>query len=137
MRPNWKLTSRFSLLLVAASLAVAQPPMKKVVAYKISGNAAPGAMVALYGPATGRSTSVPNSKPVTSAYQFTGVAPGTYTVKPSKPSCVFEPLQKTVTVTNGDVSGVDFTLNCIPPGGPGGPGGRGGDDPSGRGRGRG
>ena len=135
MRPNWKLTSTFSLLLMAASLALAQPPLKKLVAYKISGHAAMGAHVVLYGSAQGRSTTVPKTNPSTDVYQFTGVAPGTYTVQPSIENCTFTPAQRTVTVTNGDVSGVDFTLNCIPPGGRGGRGG--GDDPSGRGRGRG
>ena len=126
MRPNPKRTRAFSLLLLAASLAVAQPPIKKQPTYKISGHAAQGALVALYGPSSGRSTTVPNTRPATGAYQFTGVAAGTYTVQPSIQGCNFDPAQRTVTVTNADVSGVDFAITCPPPGGRNpGPNGRG------------
>ena len=127
MKPNGKLTSAFSLLLLAASLALAQPPLKKLVTYKISGHAAMGAHIVLYGSAQGRATTIPKTNPTTDVYQFTGVAPGTYTVQASFQGCTFTPAQRTVTVTNADVSGVDFTATCPPPNG------RGGKNPPGRG----
>jgi hypothetical protein len=117
MSLNPRSTCPLALLLLAGALAAAQPQIQKLS--KISGHAMPGAHVALYGPATGRSTTVPNTKPVTDVYQFTGVAPGTYTVRPSISGCTFNPAERTVTVTNADVSGVDFAHTCSPPGGRG------------------
>jgi hypothetical protein len=131
MRSNLKRTFAFSLLLLAVSLAVAQqPPLKKLTTYKISGHATGGTQVNLYGPSTKRTATVQENKMAPDIYEFAGVAAGTYTARPSKQGCTFQPAERTVTVTDADVSGVDFTITCPPPNG------RGGQDPSGRGRGQ-
>jgi hypothetical protein len=131
MRSNLKRTCAFSLLLLAAAFAMAQqPPLKKQPTYKISGHATGGTQVNLYGPSTKRSATVPEGRMTPDIYEFAGMAAGVYTARPSKQGCTFQPAERTVTVTDADVSGVDFTITCPPPTG------RGGQDPSGRGKGQ-
>ncbi len=42
-------------------------------------------------------------------YSFTGVANGTYTLTPTNSGVTFTPANQTVTVNNGDLTGIDFT----------------------------
>ena len=77
--------------------------------YKISGTIAPaaggsGATVTLSGASTGTQTadSIGN-------YVFTGLAPGNYAVTPSKAGFTFSPTSQSVTLSNADVTGLNFT----------------------------
>jgi len=45
----------------------------------------------------------------TGVFRFTGVQDGTYTVEPSRIGYAFTPLSRTVTVSGGDETGIDFT----------------------------
>ncbi|GEM_PF-3714485 len=47
-------------------------------------------------------------------YAFHGVEPGTYTVTPSLEGYSFTPSSRTVEVTTGDVTGVDFVSTALP-----------------------
>src|SRR6202030_1180248 len=45
-------------------------------------------------------------------YSFTGLAPGTYTVTPSKSGFTFSPGSQSVPVTNANVTGANFTISA-------------------------
>ena len=80
-----------------------------VTTYSISGTISPtaagsGATVKLTGTSTATVTA--NSSGV---YTFSGLAAGTYTVTPSQSGYTFNPVSTAVTVTNANVSGVNFT----------------------------
>jgi hypothetical protein len=77
--------------------------------YTISGTITPaaggvGATVTLSGAA--------NASTVTGgsgSYSFSGLTPGTYTVRPTNTGYSFNPTTRTATITGANVSGVDFT----------------------------
>jgi hypothetical protein len=78
-----------------------------VLPHSITGNAAgvAGVQIALIGP-----VDVSGIADGSGNYEFTGLYDGSYTVQPSKTGYVFSPLQRDVTVSGADVTGVDFTL---------------------------
>jgi hypothetical protein len=49
------------------------------------------------------------------AYSFTGLANGSYTVTPSETGFTFSPINRSVTVNNGNIGGVNFTATSSPP----------------------
>lgn len=73
------------------------------VTYSIAGTVtgATGVTVTLSGPASGTVTT-------SGAFSFAAVAPGTYTVTPSKAGYTFTPPSAQVTLTGANVSNVDF-----------------------------
>jgi hypothetical protein len=84
------------------------------ITYSISGTILPvpngtGATVQLSGPATATLTSDSSGN-----FSFTGLAPGSYTVTPSKTGFTFAPTSQSVPVTNTNVPGVNFTISPIP-----------------------
>jgi hypothetical protein len=105
---------RWILSAVALALLPALPAsaqLKKAPTYTISGQASSGALLQLYGPNQARSTTTIGK---TANYLFAGVAPGTYTVRPAQDNCTFTPAERIVSVTDSNISGVDFTATCHP-----------------------
>jgi hypothetical protein len=91
--------------------AAAQPPST----FTISGTITPasggsGATVLLSG-AAGATTTTNSS----GAYTFTGLANGNYTVSPSDSGFTFTPANKSVTVSGGNQTGVNFTAAANKP----------------------
>ena len=76
----------------------------------ISGSGGNNATVSLSGAGSGSTTS--NSS---GSFTFTGRANGTYTVTPSKSGFAYTPTSQSVTVNNGNVSGVNFTSIAVAP----------------------
>lgn len=79
--------------------------------YKISGTIAPvaggsGATVTLSGASTGTQTADSSGN-----YIFTGLAPGTYAITPSKAGFTFSPATQSVPLGNADVTGVNFAAS--------------------------
>jgi len=84
-----------------ASVTVAIPP----ATYGISGSVGlASATVALTGKS---STSVTTSS--TGAYSFSGLLPGSYTITPSLSGYAFTPENRSTTITNANVTGMNFT----------------------------
>ncbi len=100
----------FCLGVLLAALAFAQ--IKKAPTYSISGTAPQSTLLYLSGPTQVRPAS-PSGKPP--AYQFTGLAPGQYTIRPERQNCTFQPPEQTVTITNVNLTGVNFDATCTPP----------------------
>ena len=80
-----------------------------ITTYTISGTISPtaagnGATVKLTGSATATVTANASG-----AYTFSGLAAGSYTVTPTQTGYVFNPVSTAVTVTNANVSNVNFT----------------------------
>jgi len=89
-----------------SSTQATNPPQ---LAYKISGTIAPaadgsGAIVTLSGASTGTQTADSSGN-----YIFTGLAPGNYAVTPSKTGFTFTPTTQNVTLSNADVTAMNFT----------------------------
>jgi Carboxypeptidase regulatory-like domain/Bacterial Ig domain/Lysyl oxidase len=83
--------------------------------YALSGDLAPaaggaGALVRLSGPSIPTTTADANGH-----YAFAGLPAGDYTVTPSKTGFTFDPVSKSVTISNADVTGVDFAVSPAPP----------------------
>ena len=79
--------------------------------FSISGtvtSAGTGATVGLTGTLTGTVTAS-----ATGSYTFTGLANGPYTITPSLSGVAFSPLSRTVTITGGSLTGVDFTAPTV------------------------
>lgn len=78
--------------------------------YDISGAIANGidVTVTLSGDSSGTTTTFTNG-----SYQFQHLPNGTYTITPSKADYGFEPVFRTITVNNRDVSSADFTMVII------------------------
>jgi hypothetical protein len=82
--------------------------------YSISGTISPaangsGATVTLSGAASGSTTADASGN-----YTFTGLANGSYTVTPSKTGFTFTPTSAPATVSNANVTSVNFTIAAIP-----------------------
>ena len=80
--------------------------------YKISGTIAPaaggsGATVTLSGTSTGTQTADSSGN-----YAFAGLAPGNYAITPSEAGFNFSPTSQSVTLSNADVTGVNFTATA-------------------------
>ena len=80
--------------------------------YTISGTIGPasvgsGATVSLSGTAV--SSTIANSS---GSYSFTGLSSGSYTVTPSSQTATFSPTSQQVTVSNANVTGVNFTATA-------------------------
>ena len=73
--------------------------------YGISGNAGTAGATVTAGSASATSDA-------SNAYALAGLAPGTYTVTPSKTGCTFSPASQSVTITSANVTGVNFTASC-------------------------
>jgi hypothetical protein len=105
--------NRFVLCCLGALLAaLALAQIQKAPTYSISGSATQSTLLYLTGPTQVRPASVTGKPPM---YHFTGLAPGAYTVRPSKSNCTFQPAERSVTITNSNVTGVDFDATCTPP----------------------
>jgi len=77
--------------------------------YTVSGNISPaslgaGVAVLLSGAGSGSTTTDGSGN-----YSFSGLGNGSYTVTPSSTNATFSPLSQTVTVSSGNVGGVNFT----------------------------
>ena len=88
------------------STQATNPPQ---LTYKISGTITPaaggsGATVTLSGASTGTQTADSSGD-----YAFAGLAPGNYAVTPSKKGFTFSPTSQGVTLSNVDVTGLNFT----------------------------
>lgn len=80
--------------------------------YSISGTISPaasgsGALLTLSGVASATTTANASGD-----YSFTGLANGSYTVTPSSAGATFSPTSQNVTVSNGNVGGVNFTATA-------------------------
>ena len=83
--------------------------------YTISGTVAPaaggaGATVTLSGAASRSVIADANG-----LYSFSGLAPGSYTVTPTKTGYSFTPASAPVSLTTADVTGLNFTATALPP----------------------
>lgn len=58
----------------------------------------------------GTATPITGVTTATGEFTLTGLAAGTYTVRPSKAGFLFTPAERTITVTNADVLGVTFQM---------------------------
>ncbi|MCX8031280.1 MAG: carboxypeptidase-like regulatory domain-containing protein [Thermodesulfovibrionales bacterium] len=67
-----------------------------------------GVTVALSGSASATTTTGPGG-----TYTFSNLSPGTYTITPSLQSYAFTPANATRTITNANITGVDFTATGI------------------------
>jgi len=88
------------------STQATNPPQ---LTYNISGTIAPaaggsGASVTLSGASTGTQTADSSGN-----YVFTGLPPGNYAVTPTKTGFTFSPTSQNVTLSNADVTGLNFT----------------------------
>src|SRR5947207_9718763 len=88
------------------STQATNPPQ---LTYKISGTITPaaggsGATVTLSGASTGTQTADSSGN-----YVFAGLAPGNYAITPSKAGFTFSPTSQSVTLSNADVTAVNFT----------------------------
>ena len=88
------------------STQATNPPQ---LTYKISGTITPaaggsGATVTLSGASTGTQTADSSGN-----YAFAGLAPGNYAITPSEAGFTFSPTSQSVTLSNADVTGVNFT----------------------------
>jgi len=70
----------------------------------LSGSLLQGVRINLAGATTGNTTTDANGN-----YSFTGLAAGDYTVTPSLAGFIFTPVSDTVTVSDADVVGINFT----------------------------
>lgn len=80
------------------------------VSGNITGTGGSGTPVALTGPQT-----VSTSTDTSGNFQFDGITDGSYTVTPSRSGVSFTPTNKSVTVNNSSVSGVNFTATVTNP----------------------
>jgi hypothetical protein len=74
----------------------------------VSGSSVAGVTVKLTGGSIATTTTN-----ATGMFTFNGLLNGSYTVTPSKPGYTFAPTSRGVTVSNADISGVDFTSSPI------------------------
>lgn len=58
----------------------------------------------------GAATPITGTTTTTGEFTLTGLAAGSYTVRPSKAGFLFNPAERTITITNADVSGVTFQM---------------------------
>lgn len=58
----------------------------------------------------GTATPITGTTTATGEFTLTGLAAGSYTVRPSKAGFLFVPAERTITVTNADVTGVTFQM---------------------------
>ena len=91
------------------STQATNPPQQT---YKISGTITPaaggsGATVTLSGASTGTQTAESSGN-----YAFAGLAPGNYAITPSEAGFNFSPTSQSVTLSNADVTGVNFTATA-------------------------
>ncbi len=76
--------------------------------YSISGSAGTNGATVTAGSSSATSDGSNN-------YTVSGLAPGTYTVTPSKANCTFTPASSSVTITAANVTGVNFSASCTTP----------------------
>ncbi len=76
--------------------------------YSISGSAGTSGATVTAGSSSATSDGSNN-------YTISSLAPGTYTVTPSKTNCTFSPSSSSVTITAANVTGVNFTASCTTP----------------------
>jgi hypothetical protein len=83
--------------------------------YSISGHIATGGGTAISGVSVTRTGSAtPVTTNATGDYTFTGLAAGTYTITPSLAGYLFSPVNKSVTITNANATGQNFTGTPAP-----------------------
>lgn len=75
----------------------------------VSGAVAAGVTMTLSGAGSGTTTTAADG-----TYTFSGRANGSYTVTPSKAGYTFSPASAAVTVSGGNVTGVNFTSSAVP-----------------------
>lgn len=76
--------------------------------YSISGSAGTSG-------ATLSTGSVSTTSDGSNNYTLSGLAPGSYTVTPTKSGCTFTPASSAVTITASNVTGVNFSASCTAP----------------------
>jgi hypothetical protein len=101
-----KAVALFGLSVLFAATVWAQS--KSVNTYSVSGEVVQGATVEISSRSFGTATTVSGAN---GTYIFTGIPPGTYALRASKPECSFGG-PRTVTVTNANVTGVTFPGMC-------------------------
>ena len=72
------------------------------------GSALDGTTMALTGTGSASSNTDRNG-----TYQFTGLSAGSYVITPSKSGYTFSPANRTVSLSNGDITGQDFTATLV------------------------
>src|SRR5690242_16038102 len=97
-----------------ASAAGIDFAVQAIPTFTISGSIAPasngaGSTVALTGSSTATVAADSSGN-----YAFTGLANGTYTVRPSKTGFTFNPVNQFVTVNGADEPGNNFTIQAVP-----------------------
>jgi hypothetical protein len=98
--------------LLAVGTAIGFAQVRKAATYAISGNAHANATVTLHQQTPQITSAVCDSG---GNYQFAGLSNGVYQIKASHPDCSFKPGARTVTVSNGNVTGIDFSGACAGP----------------------
>ncbi len=96
--------------LVAAMALAGCPSSKHAISGTVSGAIADGVLVTLAPPGPSASTTTSGG----GRYDFSGLAPGTYTVTPSLAGYTFAPASLAITVQGSDVSGADFAAVALP-----------------------
>jgi hypothetical protein len=102
-------TDRYNLSIVEILPAVGLPPPTFTISGAISGSGGNAATLALSGTSSATATS-----DATGNYAFNGLVNGSYTVTPSKAGFTFTPVSQNATVSNGNVTAVNFTSVAAP-----------------------
>jgi Domain of unknown function (DUF4082)/Bacterial Ig-like domain/Bacterial Ig domain len=102
-------TDRYNLQIVEILPATGPPPPTFTISGAISGSGGNAATLALSGTSSATATS-----DATGNYSFPSVVNGSYTVTPSKAGFIFTPVSQNVTVSNGNVTAVNFTSATAP-----------------------
>ena len=103
-----KQTTRFSSLLFTVFMLSGAARTFSILGTISPLNSGVGTLVTLSGTASATVTAGSNG-----TYAFSGLASGPYTVTPSKSGFTFSPVSQTVTVNNGTVRGVNFTISAV------------------------
>ncbi len=98
-----------------ALMATFKPAAQMSPGFNLSGTISPvdggaGATVTLTGP-----INIATTADASGNYSFQGISSGAYTVTPSNSGYAFTPPNQTVTITDTDVTGVNFTAAPLPP----------------------
>jgi len=103
-----KQTVFVSVLLGAVSLSSSAARASSISGTISPSNLGAGTLVRLSGIVNATTTARSNGQ-----YSFSGLTSGTYTVMPSKSGFTFSPTSEAVTIKNGNVTGVNFTIAAI------------------------
>ena len=89
-------------------------PLGTSTTYAISGRVSTSTDTGVAGVAIATGTGLSAVSAADGSFTLAGVAPGTYTLTPTKSGYTFTPATRSVTVSNGDLGGQDFVGTLVP-----------------------